>query len=528
MSDNLFGDRVLETSTTTGTGTYSLAGALGGYQAFLSTFDDGDTVIYFATDGTDWERGIGTLTDGDPDTLSRDTILGSSNAGSAVNWTSGTRSIFSTPAADVISSLARTNRGTSRPAWLKKGIWADAISSPVLLKYYDGAADITLGAIDESANTFTPYRHGTAATDAMTNALLSGIATVGQAEAEAGTATTARLWTAERVKQAIDANLVTADETARNNIALLALRQADDDGEAFGMVDGYVDAFADETDVDTATATNEVYDAAGDYYTNTASQTLIAQATGTVIGNMTGGGGNAVAFDGDNNQSSGAANRSATSGYVGKDWGVGNSYTLTGVKVWGRNDAGYSDGGASVTIAVYGSDAAPASATDGTLLATVVTGLADANNANPQEKLSGFDIDTAYRYHWAAVTNGSGNVYFAEVEFYETPAPTDMVLQNNAYTADAAPATGRLVIDHEAIDSVTLNTDLTAEISRDGGTTWTTATLAQETDLGSGRQILAGSADLSGQPSGTSMKWRLKTFNDKEQRIHGVSLRWDA
>jgi len=84
-------DRVYETSTTTGTGTYTLAGAVTGFQAF-SVMGAGATCPYFATDDTNWEVGIGTIGTG-PSTLARTTILASSNAGSAVNWGSGTRKI---------------------------------------------------------------------------------------------------------------------------------------------------------------------------------------------------------------------------------------------------------------------------------------------------------------------------------------------------------------------------------------------------------------------------------------------------
>lgn len=148
-------------------------------------------------------------------------------------------------------------------------------------------------------------------------------------------------------------------------------------------------------------------------------QTQIAQGTGTTIGDMTGGGGLSAAFDGNTDQAGGAANKNASSGYAGKDWGSGVTRTLTGAKVWGRNDAGYTDGGASVTIAVYGSNSAPSGPTDGTSIATVAASLADVNNSNPQEKLSGFDESTAYRYHWATITGGSGFVYFSEVQFFE-------------------------------------------------------------------------------------------------------------
>ena len=87
-------DRVKESSTTTGTGTYTLAGAEAGFQTFAA-IGNGNTTYYAATDGTDWEVGIGTYTSSGT-TLARTTILSSSNSDSAVDWGSGTKLIFCT------------------------------------------------------------------------------------------------------------------------------------------------------------------------------------------------------------------------------------------------------------------------------------------------------------------------------------------------------------------------------------------------------------------------------------------------
>jgi hypothetical protein len=87
-------DRVRETTTTTGTGTVTLAGAVSGFQSF-SVIGDGNTTYYTITLGTDWEVGIGTYT-ASGTTLSRDTILESSNSGSAVNFGAGTKDVFVT------------------------------------------------------------------------------------------------------------------------------------------------------------------------------------------------------------------------------------------------------------------------------------------------------------------------------------------------------------------------------------------------------------------------------------------------
>ena len=97
-------DRVKETSTTTGTGTLTLAGAASGFQAF-SVIGDGSVTYYAISDPAtgDWEVGVGTYT-ASGTTLSRDTILESSNSGSAVNLAAGTKDVFCTyPAEKAVS-----------------------------------------------------------------------------------------------------------------------------------------------------------------------------------------------------------------------------------------------------------------------------------------------------------------------------------------------------------------------------------------------------------------------------------------
>lgn len=89
-------DRVREFSTTTGTGTITLAGASFGYQSF-AVVGDGNTTYYTIYDPTsgDWEVGIGTYT-ASGTTLSRTTVLASSNAGSLVSFGAGAKDVFVT------------------------------------------------------------------------------------------------------------------------------------------------------------------------------------------------------------------------------------------------------------------------------------------------------------------------------------------------------------------------------------------------------------------------------------------------
>lgn len=98
-------DRVKETSTTTGTGTLSLAGAETGFRTFVAGIGNGNSCWYVIEDGADWEVGIGTVTDATPDTLSRTTILASSNGGAAVNWSAGTKYVYCAHPAGKVSKV---------------------------------------------------------------------------------------------------------------------------------------------------------------------------------------------------------------------------------------------------------------------------------------------------------------------------------------------------------------------------------------------------------------------------------------
>ena len=87
-------DRVKEASNTTGTDAYTLNGAEAGFQSF-AVIGDGNTTYYAATDGTNWEVGVGTYSTTGPQ-LSRTTILSSSNGGAAVSWGAGEKLVFVT------------------------------------------------------------------------------------------------------------------------------------------------------------------------------------------------------------------------------------------------------------------------------------------------------------------------------------------------------------------------------------------------------------------------------------------------
>lgn len=99
-------DRVKETSGTTGTTDYNLAGASSAFRTFVTGVGNGHSCYYLATDGTLWELGIGTVTAGSPDVLSRDTIIAnSSGTTSKLNWGAGTKTIFAVAPQEVFGAI---------------------------------------------------------------------------------------------------------------------------------------------------------------------------------------------------------------------------------------------------------------------------------------------------------------------------------------------------------------------------------------------------------------------------------------
>ncbi len=109
----------------------------------------------------------------------------------------------------------------------------------------------------------------------------------------------------------------------------------------------------------------------------------------------------------------------------------------------------------------------------------------------------------------------------------QAASATATTIVSEPFAAGTVPTTSRIVVFEENVATPTLNTDIIASISRDGGSNFTTATLADSGYVTgtSGQRILTGQATISGQPSGQSMRWKLALANNSV-KVHGVSLQW--
>ena len=161
-------DRVKETSTTTGTGTFSLAGAVTGFETFVAGIGNSNTTYYAIvnTNNGEFEVGLGTVTDATPDTLARTTIISSSNSDSAVDFSSGTKNVFCTlPASKSVildaSGNIVANNGSNLTALnatqLTSGTVPDA-RFPATLPALNGSALTNLNASNLASGTVANAR----------------------------------------------------------------------------------------------------------------------------------------------------------------------------------------------------------------------------------------------------------------------------------------------------------------------------------------------------------------------------------
>ena len=122
-------------------------------------------------------------------------------------------------------------------------------------------------------------------------------------------------------------------------------------------------------------------------------------------------------------------------------------------------------------------------------------------------------------------SGGTGGIFILNPDTYN-----NMTLASTAYTAQTDPTTIRIVMDeYTSTGSSTLNTDIKAYASRDNGTTYTQITLADQGTIETNHRLLSGSVDISAQPSGTSVKYKIETLNQtsgKQTRVYGTSMAW--
>ncbi len=328
-------------------------------------------------------------------------------------------------------------------------------------------------------------------------------------------------------------------ETAQTNIMLNAFRLATLGSlTLLNMVDSIVDEFEDESGVDTDNSINEVYNSSNDYYTpdyasgeETNLITCVNNTSTTSLGNN-----------------------------GGKEYRQAQKIVLTEARAFTSVEVQFSkkigSPSGDVTCRIETDSSGPSNT------------LANANatkNLNPTDSAwNKFTFDTSFIlpagtywitlrcsnqstnnywviYYSTQGTYASGNAYIStnggttwSDNLYDmtfklngyVPQKANMTLLSNSFTAENQPDSARIILFEENVDSITLNTDIKAYVSRDDGSSWEEAVLTDEGFIDSTKHILSATLDISEQSEDTDMRWEIKTFNNKDLKIHGVGLSW--
>lgn len=115
----------------------------------------------------------------------------------------------------------------------------------------------------------------------------------------------------------------------------------------------------------------------------------------------------------------------------------------------------------------------------------------------------------------------------AEVASLSSIVAQSMTLISTFTVAAAAPDSARIVLFEQDVDAISLNSDLLAFVTRNNGGSWAQITLQEESNYQPGKRLLSGTGDLSSQTSGTSVRWKVTTHNNKNMKLYGVGMTWD-
>ena len=330
------------------------------------------------------------------------------------------------------------------------------------------------------------------------------------------------------------------DDGLQNDIAILGFKVAANGSLAkYNLVDQTIDAFEDASGIDASASTNEVR-STSNYYYGGASTWETGDRSSTID----------VTSDGNTFYEPASARTGASGVMQQLVNGDFTNDTTNSLQFWpnqgvANRDLRFDLGSAKVVTDAKWYQSGTSSngvwkwqaSNDNWSTTATIGGNFTLGGATEQTYSSQLGSNTtAYRY-WK-YRGVSGNMvqtdWMEEIEFKVFGGGTDLTLISNATTAEAAPTKGDLVMTYTngagtaSIGDGT-NGDIRAFVSRDDGTTYTQFTLADEGDTGGHTILTAHDLDISAQPSGTSMRYKITTHDQsasKETRIQAVSLGW--
>ncbi|KQW22940.1 hypothetical protein ASC80_06325 [Afipia sp. Root123D2] len=260
--------------------------------------------------------------------------------------------------------------------------------------------------------------------------------------------------------------------------------------------------------------------------------TISGTTTGTFALSSTGGGGRqssdgeslAMQFTAPSDGTIDTARMSVNSVTTGGTWEArlySNNSGSPGTKI------GSSSSGTSITTSgaktfTFGS---PPSVTGSTVYWLVVTPVSGTPNVFFDTAANSASYGSGRGATITAITNNLPSSEDWRMEINYVGTPNNMTLVTAAQTADSSVSNGRVLLEYDNIATPTLNTDLTVEVTCDGGSNWAAATLTLVTANSQGGRSVAETADTA-CTAGTSFAARIKTLNGKNVKIHGLTLDW--
>ena len=102
--------------------------------------------------------------------------------------------------------------------------------------------------------------------------------------------------------------------------------------------------------------------------------------------------------------------------------------------------------------------------------------------------------------------------------------PDNMTLLSNVFIMNSVPNNAKITLFEQDVDSITLNTDIIASVSRDGGSNYTPTLLIDEGAIDGTIRLLSGIILLGSQPSDLNIKVKIETNNNKDLKLYGLGL----
>jgi hypothetical protein len=204
--------------------------------------------------------------------------------------------------------------------------------------------------------------------------------------------------------------------------------------------------------------------------------------------------------------------------WAGKDWGAGVTRTINRVKFYGfASDGNGATSSGTVNLKLDGSS-------DGSSWTNLYTNSGYSPSDGYTLNVTSGITQTAYRYHRVSIDGGTTWVGLAAAELWPTTTTAVITTPSSAVSVSSAPTymDGYFLWKDDEGGAV-IGTDVTCELSRDNGTTYTTATLTSLGAFDSSYTLVKARANVSSQPSGTSLRMKI-TLSSKVQRVAAPSL----